>query len=107
VSCKSSRLVSPTSVATSPSLLVQTLSSVNGGSAYQGIGLFSLVTNMPLSSGFMFSMIGSIMSMASSVSIAPSSRTCVIRLSTLPGWMLINGQRLQRVSPRLLLTFQR
>jgi hypothetical protein len=55
----------------------------------------------------MFSMIGSIMSMASSVSIAPSSRTCVIRLSTLPGWMLINGQRLQRVSSRLLLTFQR
>jgi hypothetical protein len=71
------------------------------------MGLFSLVTNMPLSSGFMFSMIGSIMSMASSVSIAPSSRTCVIRLSTLPGWMLINGQRLQRVSSRLLLTFQR
>jgi hypothetical protein len=53
------------------------------------MGLFSLVTNMPLSSGFMFSMIGSIISMASSASIAPSSRTWVIRLSTLPGWMLI------------------
>ena len=42
--------------------------------------------------------IGSISSMASSASIAPSSRTCVIRLSTLPGWMLVSGQRLQTVN---------
>lgn len=52
---------------------------------YQGMGLFSLVTNMPVCSGFKPSMIGSIMPMASSASIAPSSRTCVMRLSTLPG----------------------
>ena len=65
---------------------------------YHGMVLFSLVTNVPLSSGFSPSMIGSISSMASSASIAPSSRTCVIRLSTLPGWMLISGQRLQTVN---------
>lgn len=54
-------------------------------SNYQGSGFPSLVINIPVFSFVSPSISGNIVSIASSASIAPSSLTCVILLSTLPG----------------------